>query len=126
MSHASIGRDTRPKPCTASQKNSASLARASADSAAIGWITPISLLTSIAATSAVSIVDRLGGGVEIDQPVGMNGQQHAFVTMRAQPQSCVANAGVFGRDRHDLAALAPGLQRRALDSHDSPPRSRRP
>ena len=49
---AERGRSARPSPCTASHRNSAPTSWANLASVSTGWITPISLLTSITASSA--------------------------------------------------------------------------
>ena len=59
----------RPKPWTASHSISAPCSCASRAISATGWMTPISLLTSITATSSTRSSMRRGKQIEIDQAV---------------------------------------------------------
>ena len=70
---------------------------------ATGWITPISLLTSIAATRPVSRPTARAEPVEIDEAVGADRQDLDVVAARAQPFERVEDAGMLGRQRDDPA-----------------------
>jgi hypothetical protein len=79
MSQAPRGSSTRPKPWTASQKTSAPRARAIREISATGWITPISLLTSMTATRPVPSPIRsaaCAAWTTPSDPTGSNSTSH--------------------------------------------------